>query len=266
MSDVEEGNFSSQCITNKENKVQTDNDNMVKDKIIKSNTMTMQKDEYKVNTKDEILDDILKQKDKTKIEVTEDRENIEFQMAVEDIIEREDIKEQTVEDKDFADKLKEEVDNMKNEDREFCQHIEKLKLNIDKAGCKPQGRGIHQEGSIRFYEKVLKAKEKTLQLLREGYRPEYTCEPEEMHLKNNKSVIANMEVCRQQVRTWEQSGFVEKLKHRPRITNPLSLVTKKDLETGKMKYRTCIDPSRTLNPCLEPPTVRLQDLRLLCPR
>lgn len=257
-SDTEERSFSSQCSQSAANIILNTVTNKVNNGVVKSPT--------EVDKKVKVSEDTLKDRSKSTVEEIEDRDNMELQTMMEEMLEKEEMKEQTTDDKEFAEKLKTEMDRMTKKDREFCLHIERLKLEIDKIGCKPQGRGIHQEGAIKFYEEILGAKEKTIRLLREGYRPEYTQEPEEMHLQNNKSVLQNMEICREQVRTWERSGYVEKLKHRPRITNPLSLVSKKDLETGKMKYRTCIDPSRTLNKYLEPPPVRLQDLRLLCPR
>lgn len=163
---------------------------------------------------------------------------------------------------DVAKKLK----HMTEDDRKFCAHISKQRAQIQKLNCFPIIRGIHKEAARRFYKLILNAGEQVMELLESGYKPQYLKPPKPAHFRNNQSALNDLPTCRKHIQDWLENGFVEQVTEAPRIINPMTLVKKIDTMTGEMKSRFCLDPSRSLNECLAPPPVKLQDLRTVTPR
>ena len=160
----------------------------------------------------------------------------------------------------------EKIHNMTEEDKSFCAHISKQRLKIQELNCFPVNRGIHKEAAKRFYKLILNAGEQVMSLLEKGYKPQYIEIPKPARFKNNLSALNDLTTCRKHLKEWMEHGFVEQVSTAPRIINPMTLVKKIDTMTGEMKSRLCIDPSRSLNECLAPPPVKLQDLRTVTPR
>lgn len=105
-----------------------------------------------------------------------------------------------------------------------------------------------------------------MNLLEEGYKPDYIEEPPAVQLRNNRSAIEDLPTCRQHIVKWLSEGVIEQVQWKPRITNALSLVKKMNPITQVVKSRLCLDPSRSLNCFLQTPTVKLEDLRCFLPR
>ena len=126
----------------------------------------------------------------------------------------------------------------------------------------PAGKlSIHAEESIRFSEEVLQAGTWQLKVLKEGYKPQFKEDPPQYREKNNRSAEKDMETVREKVKEWEEAGFITKLEEQAWCTNPLSVVTKVEAETGKVKKRVVLDSSRHLNNYIVKQTVHLEDLK-----
>ena len=101
--------------------------------------------------------------------------------------------------------------------------------------------------------KLMKAEEHVLQTLRWGYKLQFESEPPASFVRNNKSALADPGFVRGELHRLESLGCTERVKDRPYITLPLSLVFSN-------KPRLVVDASRGLNPyCVKNPT-RLEDL------
>ena len=87
--------------------------------------------------------------------------------------------------------------------------------------------------------------------------------PNEYFEKNNKSAVENMDRLREKFLDYEREGKIERLKERPRICNPLSVVEKGYGENKK--FRPVIDQSRCVNLFLPKEGTKLNDLAFFEP-
>ena len=71
---------------------------------------------------------------------------------------------------------------------------------------------------------------------------------------------------REQISSWVDKGYVEKVGHQPYFTNPLTVAVRYNGETGVQSLRTCLDLSRSLNLLLEECHSKLDDLKTVIPR
>jgi hypothetical protein len=125
----------------------------------------------------------------------------------------------------------------------------------------PKGKlSIHSAESIKFTEQVLKAGSWQMKVLKEGYKPQFSAQPPRYREKNNRSAERELEIVREKVKEWEEDGFVTRLSEPAWCTNPLSVVTKVEAETGKVKKRVVLDTSRHLKRFAVKQTVHLEDL------
>lgn len=149
---------------------------------------------------------------------------------------------------------------------EFSQHIfflwEKMEELEDKGfGPEPS---IHSKGAIKFQKEILKANEWVLETLENGLSlGEGARFPEKYWEKNNKSALENMERLREKFLIYEKEGKVERLKEKPRICSPLSVVEKGYGENRK--FRPVLDQSRCVNKFLSKEGTKLNDLAFFEP-
>ena len=120
---------------------------------------------------------------------------------------------------------------------------------------------IHSDSAINFYESVLNADPWVLRVLSEGLLLPFKMVPKNYREKNNMSALNNMSVVRDIVFDWEKVGIVERLNYVPTCVNPLTLVSKTDVETGLVKNRLVIDQSRYVNKLIDAKHTKLNDLR-----
>jgi hypothetical protein len=139
------------------------------------------------------------------------------------------------------------------------EKLEELLQDFKKQGfCLEEGTklSIHAEESRRFMREVIGASQWQESILEEGLRVEFTSEPGKYSERNNKSALSRMEVVREKVGEWASKGFVQRISEPAWCNNPLSVAAKVDHETGKLKFRPCIDVSRHVKVM----HVRLDDL------
>jgi hypothetical protein len=91
---------------------------------------------------------------------------------------------------------------------------------------------IHAPNSIRFSHEVLQAGDWHMRLLTQGYQPAFSRTPQVYREENNRSALTDMEVVRDQVQKWKEKGYITELPAPALCTNPLSVVSKIDNETG----------------------------------
>ena len=101
-----------------------------------------------------------------------------------------------------------------------------------------------------------------LKILEEGLSLNFVSQPKPYEEKNNKSALDNLPAVREKVKDWLNSGSVEKVSSKPFCVNPLSLITKIDNGTNKLKHRPCIDMSRYINPLVKKESCKLDDLNI----
>ncbi len=70
-----------------------------------------------------------------------------------------------------------------------------------------------------------------------------------------------MQVVRSKVEEWVRQGYVTELAEPAWCTNPLSVVSKMDNESGQIKYRVVLDLSRHVKRCIEKQHLNMDDLR-----
>jgi hypothetical protein len=73
-----------------------------------------------------------------------------------------------------------------------------------------------------------------------GYKPQFLALPPRYREKNERLAEREMDIVREKVKEWEDDGFVTRSDCPPAwCNNPLSVVTKVEAETGKVKKRWC---------------------------
>ena len=161
----------------------------------------------------------------------------------------------------------------------FKENIQELLKTIECSGQilflvekmeELEGRGfgpepsIHSKGAIKFQREILKANDWVLETLENGLSlGRGTKFPNEHFEKNNKSAVENMDRLREKFLDYEREGKIERLKERPRICNPLSVVEKGYGENKK--FRPVIDQSRCVNLFLPKEGTKLNDLAFFEP-
>jgi hypothetical protein len=142
------------------------------------------------------------------------------------------------------------------------EYKKKILADWKKEGYEiPKGKlSIHSAESIKFTEQVLKAGSWQMKVLKEGYKPQFSAQPPRYREKNNRSAERELDIVREKVKEWEEDGFVTRLNEPAWCTNPLSVVTKVEAETGKVKKRVVLDTSRHLKRFAVKQTVHLEDL------
>ena len=138
------------------------------------------------------------------------------------------------------------------------------KMSHDFEGRGPgEGRegkfSIHSSEAIEFMRKS-GASNLVLNILEKGYRLPLTETPKNYFEENNESAKQNIEVLRSKVIEWEKEGHVKRVPTRPPVCSPMSVASKVDLATGKLKLRPCLDASRYLNGIMSVEKVKLEDL------
>jgi hypothetical protein len=119
---------------------------------------------------------------------------------------------------------------------------------MEKKGHRlPEGekRSIHSQDSLRFMTEEIGVGSWHEQLLIEGHRLEFTKEPGPYREDNNQSAKENMSIAREKVKKWVEQGSMKKLEQPAHCLNPLTVAAKYDPYTGEIKYRPCIDLSRS---------------------
>jgi hypothetical protein len=153
-------------------------------------------------------------------------------------------------------------------DLEFSAFCDSIIRKLEDMEFDANNTKLHSPDSIRFYSQILKASDKVINTLTYGHKPQWlgNSPPGPMFLRNNASARQNMDIVRNQVKAWEEMGAVKQVLTRPRIVNPLTLSTKIDTQSGKPKYRVCMDLSRTLNLYVKETNVVMEDLSAVLPR
>ena len=153
------------------------------------------------------------------------------------------------------------------EEHSFC-HLSELDVvegeehMADMLAPEAGGRGAHQgtdnrvpgrlRGKHEEYEKI-GAEPYVVCTIREGYRLEFDgCEPPPSFLPNNRSAREAPEFVASELERLEALGCIEKVKERPRVVNPMSVVM-----SGKL--RLVLDGSRNLNPYCKQRGIKLED-------
>lgn len=84
-------------------------------------------------------------------------------------------------------------------DEEFIKHLITLETKLLSMGFKELGRDIHHPEALRFNREVLHSPPEVMDVLLNGYVPDYVARPPPEHLENNRSASENMGFCIQQV-------------------------------------------------------------------
>ena len=107
---------------------------------------------------------------------------------------------------------------------------------------------------------VVKARSWQLNIMENGFIPDFISLPPKYDEKNNKSAVKNMEVVREKVAVWLKEGHVEKLPVKATCNSPQTVSDKLEVDTGKVKKRVCLDLSRHVNKFLEKHPTNFEDL------
>ena len=119
---------------------------------------------------------------------------------------------------------------------------------------------IHSKSSQEFMREVVKAGSWQLNIMENGFMPDFISLPPKYDEKNNKSAVKNMEVVKKKVAVWLKEGHVEKLPAKATCNSPLTVSDKLDVDTGKVKKRVCLDLSRHVNKFLKKHSTNFEDL------
>jgi len=119
---------------------------------------------------------------------------------------------------------------------------------------------IHNERSIKFFNRYIANDDWIEKILKEGLSLILNEKPLQYEEDNNNSAKQNMPKLREIIRNWELEGKVEKLKFKPAIVNPMSVIIQNKLD-GSVKVRPVIDCSRYLNKKFVFGSVKLDDLK-----
>lgn len=84
-------------------------------------------------------------------------------------------------------------------DEEFKLYIREIEKELAEKHFNVLPRGIHQAEAIRFNKEILQAPTEVIQILQDGYIPQYTERPDSICLLNNKSALKKMDFCVSQV-------------------------------------------------------------------
>ena len=112
---------------------------------------------------------------------------------------------------------------------------------------------IHNPKFREFWSKVLKADDSILNILENGYEVPLSEFPPPSFVKNNASFLKHSDFGIQELLRLEKLGCIYRVKERPYITLPLSVVYSN-------KWRLVVDASRHLNPFVEKIHVKLETL------
>jgi hypothetical protein len=93
-----------------------------------------------------------------------------------------------------------------------------------------------------------------------GLIPEYQSEPPKHKEKNNRSTLNNESVVQDKIQEWVDLDYVTALDEQPHCCNSLSVVEKRDSDTGLIKKRVVLDMSRHINNYVVKQNVQLEDL------
>ena len=150
-------------------------------------------------------------------------------------------------------------------------HITKLQnviKSIKEQGFEPRSHhSLHCIGALTFFQKILGADEKLLTMLSKGYVPltlgggGVLDSLNSYEFDNNRSAIKHEKFMIDEVYKWEREGVVQRLSHKPRGLNPLSIAEKYSAEKDKIKLRCCLDLSRGLNKLLTPLSSRTDSIK-----
>ena len=98
---------------------------------------------------------------------------------------------------------------------------------------------LHSDKSLEFY-KSLKAPQRCLSIIENGFKIPWEYSLPEFWWKNNYSVKENFSFARNKVDEWVTQNFVKKVSNQPKHISPLS-VSIRTLYTNKKKLRLCFD-------------------------
>ena len=121
-------------------------------------------------------------------------------------------------------------------------------------------KSILESESIRFSQEVLKAGSWQTNVLKNGLSLDFVSRPGMYREKNNKSAVKNMDTLKEKVAEWLADGHIQKVKHAPWCTNPMSVAVKFDPVRDETKFRPVIDLSRHVNKHVKVSHVKLDDL------
>ena len=122
-------------------------------------------------------------------------------------------------------------------------------------------RSIHSSESIDYYSKTLKADTYAMSILHHGLLFPFTSEPTHYEERNNRSALENHDLVWEKIKKWEESGYVVRVKEKPKCISPLSVAEKFDWINQSWKKRVCLDLSRHVNKFIPDTPVKLQDLK-----
>ena len=146
--------------------------------------------------------------------------------------------------------------------KEDAEHINELNIYLKELEAKDyrQSSSIHAPEAIRFSREILKASPWVLETLKNGLALETTGPVPPYEEPNNKSCTEQLPVMREKFCIWQKEGKIEQVYKKPRIVNPLSLVSKLTGEAQVMKHRPVIDQSRHVNLYIPKIKTKLNDL------
>lgn len=114
---------------------------------------------------------------------------------------------------------------------------------------------INNPEFFSFWKDELKASDYILDVIKNGYKIPFKSIPPPSFCDNNKSMLKEKDFAYQELLRLESLGCISRVKERPYIVLPLSVVFSK-------KQRLVVDASRHLNPFIEDRKVKLEDLEV----
>ena len=121
-------------------------------------------------------------------------------------------------------------------------------------------KSIHSIENIAYVREELGASAWVIKTLTEGYSVPFSRLPGKYKEENNRSAIKHAGMLWEKMLEWEKKGFCVRVKTEPFCCNPMTVAEKKNLRTGKIKLRPCMDFSRHVNKFIEDQPVRLANL------
>ena len=103
---------------------------------------------------------------------------------------------------------------------------------------------IHRPEVRRFWKEELKADERTLRILEEGYKLPFKagCQPQRYQEKNNKSAVKHEAFTIKETEKWASKKVVKEVSEKPTCVSPLTVAERLQGEVEKL--RLCLDLSR----------------------
>lgn len=142
--------------------------------------------------------------------------------------------------------------NLDSSDKLFVDRLRDIQTDLFKS-YSLDNDSLHSIQTQEFYAKILKADEYVLEVLRDGFYPVFKdgILPASNELPNNASARRQIEFVEVEIDKLLKNDYIRKVDIKPTIVSPLSVSERFSVSEQKVKFRLCLDLSRSLNNLIE---------------